>query len=149
MNVCLICEASLSHHTLYNGKFGPRVYTYISRISMLAKKSASPHRPWSRPRQETGYFFWGLMLVFLRLSSNRSSLGVAFPPQTFPPDIQWPTWFHFAKNSVRRRHFVFYRSTWFTTRGRYHSYCWYLTHRYKHRPIRTNYFTPWYLLLTQ
>ena len=26
MNICLICEASLSHHTFVYGKFGPCVY---------------------------------------------------------------------------------------------------------------------------
>ena len=29
MNICLICEASLSHHTLYMGNFGPRVHVSI------------------------------------------------------------------------------------------------------------------------
>ena len=37
MNVWPIYEASLSHHTLYMGKFGPRVCN-VSRISLLAKK---------------------------------------------------------------------------------------------------------------
>ena len=41
MNICLICEASLSHHTsIVYGKLDPRVYN-VSRTSLLAKKSAS------------------------------------------------------------------------------------------------------------
>ena len=39
---CLICEASLSHHTLYMGKIGPHIH--VSRISLLAKKKDYPQK---------------------------------------------------------------------------------------------------------
>ena len=51
MNVCPICEASLSHHTLYNGKFVPRVYN-VSRISLLAPKKRWPKK---KPRHRTDF----------------------------------------------------------------------------------------------
>ena len=58
MNVCLICEASLSHHTLYNGKFGPRVYN-VSRISLLAIKMAAIAQILKRTYdQKLETFFW-------------------------------------------------------------------------------------------
>ena len=66
MKVCLICEASLSHHTLY-GKFNPRVYN-VSHNSLLARwpgnkinKSAPPHRFWSRPMTRNRRPFWGAL----------------------------------------------------------------------------------------
>ena len=37
INICLICEASLSHHTLYMGNLVP-TYTMYHVISLLAKK---------------------------------------------------------------------------------------------------------------
>ena len=71
MNVCPICEASLSHH----GKFGPvytmyRVYN-VSRISLLAKKLwlkqkkgvATPIlKPTDDQKPETSFF--GLKLFY-------------------------------------------------------------------------------------
>ena len=64
MNVCLICEASLSHHTLYMGNLGPRVYN-VSYITLLAKqkygkKKAHHHTDFEANRwPETGDFFGG------------------------------------------------------------------------------------------
>ena len=56
MNVCPICEASLSHHTLYIGNLVPAAYTmyhvfpcWQKEKKMAEKKGASPHRSWSRP----------------------------------------------------------------------------------------------------
>ena len=66
MNVCPICEASLIHHTLYNRKFGHRVYMYLSRISLLGgkkitKKVARHCTDFEADRwPETGDFLGGL-----------------------------------------------------------------------------------------
>ena len=60
MNVCLICEASLSHHTLCMGNL-VLAYTMYHPFPCLTftkqNKSVSPHRFWSRPM--TRYFFGG------------------------------------------------------------------------------------------
>ena len=51
MNVCLTCEASVSHIHVHCGKFGLRVYN-VSRISLLAKKKMAEKRKKAHHRSD-------------------------------------------------------------------------------------------------
>ena len=75
MNVCLICEASLSYHTLYIWNL-VSAYTCITYFPVCKKKdypqnkpkNASPHRFWSWQMTRNLSFFGGpnpVMFIFL------------------------------------------------------------------------------------
>ena len=63
MNVCLICEASLSHHTLYMGNLVP-AYTMYHVFPCWQKKKMAKKKVCHRTdfeadrRPETRDFFW-------------------------------------------------------------------------------------------
>ena len=90
MNVCPICEASLSHYTLCMGNLSGsnnRVYVFNGwqKIFFL-KEGSSPHRFWIRPTTRNRRLFF--------LLYNESYLDFCFDFFLDGGDVQEGTWHH-------------------------------------------------------
>ena len=91
MNVCLICEASLSHHTLYMGNLVPAYTMYHvfpcwkKRRKIAGKKSASPHQFWNQPMtRNQRLFLFGLRWPVTRISLYKKTTFLALLVESQP-----------------------------------------------------------------